>query len=781
MKKLSKFIFVFILMFLCGGIVFLPSSFSYADENSEIEIEINGLTDLNNGFVNNYSNPDATFILKDDIVLTGNDSINIPSSEIFKGTFDGNGHTIKNLKLQKDGLYYGLFPKANGATIKNLRIEGDVIFDCDTDNLQEVYAGVIIGYGENVTIENCELASVIINKTQNEELPSEIAISSDLNFGAFAGKIKSDLGRTSASIKNCVSYTDVKIKMNNNSTLKIGGIVGENEQSIIINSLAFGGINVLSGLNTTPDVEKYQFIGGIAGYVSGTYSKVQNTCFGGLIVVGQTNEIGEVIGGLTGLNVKKGAIVGGVSSTNTPNAQNFYFDYWTDSSLSCVGEGLTIAYSKSKRVEVINKDFLTTTGNFNGALPGWDFNYTWTMKESKLILQRFLTFKYKFAATLDRNGVLENATFVEKEADDDFYYSYKYGEKVKMKIVLKEDAKQFYKFGSLYLNSQNVAETLYDCEEEIGTYTITLTANDMTDGTYSFLIPPVVFDCEIIAESVYDDQGNLQDQGGVKISGASSTVKNMTVSFSKNAATKSITAVGKGIFIFDYWTLYYQQDDGWEIYQIENDAEELVDWTNANSTISIEFGKEPFNKVFRLEAHFTDKGAVTLKFPTIDTNRIVSLKINGDELVGSETACLVSPNATSTLEIVTNKGFELKYDDFINRMGLIYGDKTFIMTSNPILDEESGATTYKFNIVMKNAKNLNESDKGMEFLFVVEQNNKTNSGASTIIIIVIVLVVAATAGGVTAFVIIKKKKGGKGKGKSNRSGQKKTTYSDYYI
>lgn len=70
----------------------------------------------------------------------------------FAGTFDGNGKTIKNLKVDHADCA-GLFGNMCGGTIKNLTIDG---FDLNSDH----YAGAILGWGETganpIVIENCK-------------------------------------------------------------------------------------------------------------------------------------------------------------------------------------------------------------------------------------------------------------------------------------------------------------------------------------------------------------------------------------------------------------------------------------------------------------------------------------------------------------------------------------------------------------------------------------------------------------------------------------------------
>jgi len=64
----------------------------------------------------------------------------------FRGTFDGDGHTVSGL-LVSGGNYVGLFGQANYATIENLTVAGSVTAGSSS--------GGIVGYAENTDIINC--------------------------------------------------------------------------------------------------------------------------------------------------------------------------------------------------------------------------------------------------------------------------------------------------------------------------------------------------------------------------------------------------------------------------------------------------------------------------------------------------------------------------------------------------------------------------------------------------------------------------------------------------
>ena len=71
------------------------------------------------------------------------------ASTNFKGTFDGNYHTVKNLLIHAPGVErVGFFGSCNGATITNFGIENGTVFG------GKACAG-LVGLGNSVTIRNC--------------------------------------------------------------------------------------------------------------------------------------------------------------------------------------------------------------------------------------------------------------------------------------------------------------------------------------------------------------------------------------------------------------------------------------------------------------------------------------------------------------------------------------------------------------------------------------------------------------------------------------------------
>ena len=111
------------------------------------------------------------------------------NSNGFAGTFDGNGHCIKNLYSSfNQGGYVGLFGYVYGGTIKNLTVEGVIESPCSNQ-------GMIAGYSYGGNYYNC-VAKGRINT------------SGSYFVGGIAGNI-SKSGSSNPVVQGCASYVDI--------------------------------------------------------------------------------------------------------------------------------------------------------------------------------------------------------------------------------------------------------------------------------------------------------------------------------------------------------------------------------------------------------------------------------------------------------------------------------------------------------------------------------------------------------------------------------------------
>lgn len=168
----------------------------------------------------------------------------------FSGTFDGGGHTIRNLYIfEKEGSV-GLFKGLNGATVRDLAIRGGSI----TGNVWQ--AGAIAGYvedgGTNV-IEGCtaDLEIFVVNSSN----------------GGYVGGLVGSVGKTTLTISRCQSLCALT-SFNGYGNVRTGGLVGGATSTTLL----------IDGCHAGGSVQGTGSLGGLVGYrmwgtttISGSY------------------------------------------------------------------------------------------------------------------------------------------------------------------------------------------------------------------------------------------------------------------------------------------------------------------------------------------------------------------------------------------------------------------------------------------------------------------------------------------------------------------------------
>ena len=270
---------------------FLFTGFTSANANT---IEIRTWTDLHN-VRNNLS---ASYILMNDLdsntagfsTYQGTEGfLPIGSSEDpFTGTFNGNGHTIRNLKINRSTPNLGLFSFTLEATIQNVGlIDVDITAQAST-------SGVLIGRS-HASIVDKVYATGSFTQTTNEadnsfggligrfhggmmvDSWSEVNVSVvGLYAGGLIGSV-SGFGGTPALIERSYATGNV-----NASTRMIGGLVGQ-----------FGGSSTINNSYASGNVVGDTQVGGLIGY------KWRGSTVTNSYAIGLVNGSGQV-GGLIG-------------------------------------------------------------------------------------------------------------------------------------------------------------------------------------------------------------------------------------------------------------------------------------------------------------------------------------------------------------------------------------------------------------------------------------------------------------------------------------------------
>ncbi len=259
-------------------------------------------------------------VLGNDITLTGTwTPIGSTSDKQFKGTFDGNCHTINGLSFNdstKDhiGLFGYVTGCSNGTVIKNVTVKGPGI-------TAKSYVGGIVGWipqnSDSTQIINCHNYVPIVAKDHS---------------GGIAGQFQA----YNISALYCSNHATIQ---NNGDTItSIGGIVGFNDCGLIENCYNVGNINVNAVI--------VNGVGGITGCAqSGARVK---KCFNYASVTATGTD--------TCVNV--GALVGEIWTGSNPDDTVFTDDYYLNgSATSTKGEGHDAAWFKDAS-NYANYDFV---------------------------------------------------------------------------------------------------------------------------------------------------------------------------------------------------------------------------------------------------------------------------------------------------------------------------------------------------------------------------------------------------------------------------------------
>ena len=138
----------------------------------------------------------------------------------FGGTFDGQGHTISNLKMNSASQFTGLFGYSEGFTVKNLVIDESCSFVSSfSEGSDNVIAGSVIGICSSVSIP-CAIEDVV----NMGSLEFTGNTGNNLYIGGIVGYFETSSYPN--TLKNCVNYGSVTHSGESSSWVELGGIVG---------------------------------------------------------------------------------------------------------------------------------------------------------------------------------------------------------------------------------------------------------------------------------------------------------------------------------------------------------------------------------------------------------------------------------------------------------------------------------------------------------------------------------------------------------------------------
>ncbi len=169
------------------------------------------------------------------------------SNSAYKGTFDGQYHTIQKLSITGDASRNcGLFGYVDSGSIENLTVQGKIEL---TGNGSNSYgAGGIVGqlYGTSGSIRNCR---------------NDVIVHGGQNVGGIVGYISGGYNSATKAITNCVNTGSISSSSNN-----AGGIVGYISGQVSVDSCYNRGTITGGGWRA----------GGITAYLYSSYATIKN-------------------------------------------------------------------------------------------------------------------------------------------------------------------------------------------------------------------------------------------------------------------------------------------------------------------------------------------------------------------------------------------------------------------------------------------------------------------------------------------------------------------------
>ncbi len=188
--------------------------------------------------------------------LTDNITVTKPCDATFKGTFDGDGHTV-TLTLNVTSGNAGLFGETGGgAVIKNLTVDADVTSTAGSN--YAATAGLVGKVSGSTTVENCGVTGTASNTSTS---------SSPVYVGGLIGYLTGNCTVTNSYSQATVSNT------NSASSSSTGGFLGKTSNYYTLtvkNCYSSGDVTANKG-----------YAGGFTGYVycSSSYKHIYENCY----------------------------------------------------------------------------------------------------------------------------------------------------------------------------------------------------------------------------------------------------------------------------------------------------------------------------------------------------------------------------------------------------------------------------------------------------------------------------------------------------------------------
>ena len=317
-----------------------PYIIAAAADLNDLRLSVNGGTDYSGEY----------FKLSADIDLSGYaDWTPIGNhTTLFKGNFDGDGHTISHLSINDSGSdYQALFGEVDDGSISNLTL------DATCSVVGRDIVGGIAGQIVRATISNCHSAASVTG--------------TNANIGGIAGKSYEGSSVTGCTNSGTITCTNI-------SDAKIGGIVGY-----------ANAITISDCSNTGTITGAYNYTGGIAGMVEGAPNSITNSFNTGAVsgvhyyvggIAGFVNDSSCTVGncyntGAVSVNgLFAGGIVGSLSAGKITNCYSTGTVTGTDENGYQYIGGIS-GYAAGEVSNCYNTGDLSATGSFVGGIVGY--------------------------------------------------------------------------------------------------------------------------------------------------------------------------------------------------------------------------------------------------------------------------------------------------------------------------------------------------------------------------------------------------------------------------
>lgn len=591
---MKKYVFFLCLMLtlLCFPIGLNLEKVYFANAEGEQQ-NVKEISDLE-GLKQIDSNLDGNYILTDDIVVT--DTVFNPigavvngenvSYSAFTGSFDGNGHTIKGLRLDGSGGYdnLGLFGKIENAQIKNLKVEVVYVnFNTSITDISSVNIGGIAGTSVTSTIEQCAIEYVIDTVNYDQvNLQFSISTRNSLNFGGVVAN--AEAGTT---FKNCyanVVLDKLEKNMSQGVIVSVGGLVGQLNNSYVYNCHSTSDFNFVTA--TTNDSITVS-LGGVAGYVVGANTSVVSV----YSVLNLQSSHQYNFGSIFGL-IDKSVYPAQNSLNYIYSNSNFLLDQ-TQKSLELFGQKNN--YNNENGV-LENKNDFSVFDDMESFSTNyyWDFENVWSKTSSGLPqLQCFKTYSVSLSTIpMIDFGLLtpsENVVTIEYEQQGFDPDNVRFGQTIKIKIQIHSNYTKYFKLDSIFVSniivydSNNLYENKQDFkvtlpvndelnpENNTDYYLLEYKINDNTVGQVSISLDKVVYNVEVFTED--SSMGKVKNQYASKADSFIQTVAyGLSYSFDVQVESSS--------YAFLNWAFV-------------KDGEDNVIFESDRSNFSFVFGQEP--------------------------------------------------------------------------------------------------------------------------------------------------------------------------------------------